>query len=538
MSATIDFKLSINLQLNNSKSQVNIMTEKIWKSVDEVHSHAELAINKKVRDLVKDETLMKYYEKRNNKGWVGNSIESDWFSIPNNSRKEADIPYLDLDIKVTPIRLTKNGWSAKERLTLNLFDFNEEHNKTFDEASFFKKATYIELLYYEYKDYIDSPDFIIKAANLLNLKDLPKEDLLIIEQDWNTIIKKIKEGKAEELSDSLTKYLGATTKGAKTESNLTSQPFSETRAHRRAFTLKGAYMSTLAKKFMDIDRDDEKIIKDINELKQNSFEDIVLHRFKPYVGHTKKELASIFDMEIPERNDKASSAALARKMLNLDGEIEDTEEFNKADISVRIMTIIPQSKKSTEGFKIIIPGENSIEPEIIVNQSWEDSSLREHLSSQQFLLVIFEKIDDETIFKGAKFWRVNYDDLETTIQDTWTNVRSILNNGVKLEYKKQVKPTATGKLYQVKNNLPGMSSTPALHVRPSAEIACYHNNLSLAMKLPVSSRWINKPNHTDWIPGRRPSDLPINELTDEYMTKQVWWLNPKYMYKQVKEFFE
>src|SRR5699024_4423419 len=172
---------------------------------------------------------------------------------------------------------------------------------------------------------------------------------------WNTNIKKIKEGKAEELSDSLTKYLGATTKGAKTESNLTSQPFSETRAHRRAFTLKGAYMSTLAKKFMDIDRDDEKIIKDINELKQNSFEDIVLHRFKPYVGHTKKELASIFDMEIPERNDKASSAALARKMLNLDGEIEDTEEFNKADISVRIMTIIPQSKKSTEGFKIIIP---------------------------------------------------------------------------------------------------------------------------------------------------------------------------------------
>jgi len=523
---------------NNMHIQVKNMTEKIWQSVDEVHNHAKKAVNQRVRDLVKDETLLKYYDKKNNKGWVGNSIESDWFSITNNSRKEADIPYLDLDIKVTPIRLTKNGWSAKERLTLNLFDFNDEYNKTFEEASFFKKATYIELLYYEYKDYLDSPDFIIKAANLLNLKKLPKEDLLIIKQDWNTIIKKIKEGKAEELSDSLTKYLGATTKGAKTESNLTSQPFSEIRAHRRAFTLKGAYMSTLAKKFMAADKDSEKVIKDINELKEHSFEDIILHRFKPYIGHTKKELASIFNIEIPKRNDKASSATLARKMLNLDGEIEDSEEFKKAGISVKIVTVSSKSKRSNEGFKIIIPGESSIEPETIFNQSWEDSSLREYLSSQQFLLVIYEQINNETIFKGVKFWRVNYHDLESVIKDTWTKVKSILSNGVALEYKKQTKPTATGKLYRVKNNLHGLSSSQALHVRPSARIACYYNNPNLSMKLPVNSKWVNKPKQTDWIPGTKPKSLPVNELTDEYMTKQAWWLNPKYMYKQVKEFFE
>lgn len=514
------------------------MTQKRWESVEEVHNHAKQAVNKKVRDLVKEETLHKYYETRNNKGWVGNSIESDWFSVPNNSRKEADIPHLDLDIKVTPIRLTKNGWSAKERLTLNIFNFYDESNRTFENASFFKKCTFIELLYYEYKDKIDSPDFIVKAANLLNLKDLPKEDLLIIEQDWNTIVQKIKEGKAEELSDSLTKYLGATTKGAKTESNLTDQPFSNVQAHRRAFTLKSGYMSTLAKKFMHVEENDEKIVTDISELKSHTFEDIILNRFMPYIGHSKKELASIFGIEIPKKNDKATSALLAKKMLNLDGEIEDTEEFKKAGISVKIVTIVPEKKKSKESFKILIPGESHINPELIVNQSWDDSLLRDYLSSQQFLLVIYEQTKHEIVFKGAKFWRVNLNDLDTIIKQTWLKVQSILTEGVMLEYKKLNKPTATGKLYQVKNNLPGISSSQALHVRPSAEIACYYNDPNLSMELPSPSQWINKPEKTDWLNYEKPVNLPEKELTDTYMTKQAWWLGPKYVYKQVNEFFE
>lgn len=198
------------------------MDEKIWGSVEEVHEHASKAVNKKIKDLVTNETVEKYYANTSNKGWIGNAIESDWFQVPNNSRKEADIPYLDLEIKVTPIRETKKGWSAKERLVLNIFDFNDEYKRKFLNASFIEKSNLIELLYYEYKKNVDSPNLKIKAATLFNFDDLPEEDLLIIEQDWNIIIDKIKEGKAEELSDSLTKYLGATTKGSKTEKILQS----------------------------------------------------------------------------------------------------------------------------------------------------------------------------------------------------------------------------------------------------------------------------------------------------------------------------
>ena len=109
---------------------------KKWNSVEEVHKHAKNAVGQKIRNLVSEETVDKYYASPNNKGWLGNAIESDWFQIPNNSRAEADIPYLNLEIKVTPIKETKKGWSAKERLTLNIFDFNDEYKRSFENASF------------------------------------------------------------------------------------------------------------------------------------------------------------------------------------------------------------------------------------------------------------------------------------------------------------------------------------------------------------------------------------------------------------------
>lgn len=515
------------------------MEEKKWSSVEEVHSHAQDAIGKLVKSLVTETTLQKYFDKPDNKGWIGNAIERDWFGIPNNSRHEADIPYLGLEIKVTPIRNTRNGWSAKERLVLNIFDFKDEYKRDFERSSFIEKANLIELIYYEYIKGKIGPEFFITAATLFDLKKLPKEDILIIKQDWEIIVNKIKEGKAEELSDSLTKYLGATTKGSKTEKNMTSQPFSDKKAHRRSFTLKGAYMSEVARKVMAGEHYcEEKIIEDIDELEVKLFEDIVLEKFKPHIGKTKVDLAKKLGVDIPKKDDKASSAVLAKKMLNLQGDIEDTEEFKKADISVKIVTVDAANKKTTEGFKIIIPGQSVIDPAKLYNEKWEESSLREYLSSYQFLLVIFERTTEAVYFRGAKFWHVPYDDLEGEIKQTWEEARDKLMKGVRLEYKKLNKPTKTGKLYEVTNDLPGMSSGEILHVRPSAKVACYYDDPRYAMKLPAKSNWINRPESTDWEEGRKPAEMVVNELSDEYMTKQAWWLNRDYMYYQVQEFFE
>src|SRR5699024_10666799 len=144
------------------------MTKK-WNSIKEVHAHAKKAVNKKVKEVVKPETVLNYNPK--NKGWVGNSIESDWFGIANNSKKEADFPNLNLELKVTPIRQTRNGWSAKERLVLNIFDFHDEYNRQFENASFLEKANLMELIYFEFIKETPDPEFYIKDATLFNLYD-------------------------------------------------------------------------------------------------------------------------------------------------------------------------------------------------------------------------------------------------------------------------------------------------------------------------------------------------------------------------------
>jgi len=503
-----------------------------WESVGAVHQHAKEAVGKKIKDLIREDTLIKYYDKPQNKGWLGNAIESDWFNIPNNSRHEADIPYLNLEIKVTPVRKTKKGWSAKERLVLNIFDFHDEITRTFEQASFLEKASLIELMYYEYKKEDIPPDYNIKAATLFNLHELPKEDQLIIQQDWKIIVSKIKAGKAEELSDSLTTYLGATTKGSKSEKNLTTQPFSKIRAHRRSFTLKGAYMSQIARRILGEEDNLEKIIQDPKELIEESFDDIIIGKFNSFVGMSKRELGKKLDVKIPKKDDKASSHLIAKKMLNLDGEIQDTEEFKKAGISVRIATFDSSKKHKypalEQAVKILIPnGNHEVNPFEIVETKWEDSDIYEYLSSYKFLFIIFEKKRDGTYFRGAKFWRVPTEVLDNQIRCVWENTRQIFEEGIELTYTELKKPTSTGKKYKILNNLPSKSGYGTIfHLRPSSAVACYNNNSTLSMKLPIKSKWIN-----------RPEELRDTILSDYYVTKQAWWFSKGYMYEQVKEFF-
>src|SRR5699024_12614849 len=100
-------------------------------------------------------------------------------------------------------------------------------------------------------------------------------------------------------------------------------------------------------------------------------------------------------------------------------------------------------------------------------------------------------------------------------------IKSILKYVVKLTYNKYKKTLKiTGKVYYIENNLPKMSDTPILHIRSSSKHACYYNNDSLAMELPAKSKWFNRPAYLQ------------DTLTDFYMTKQAWWLNSDYMYKQ------
>lgn len=510
------------------------MDEKQWEK-NELILHSKKSIGKKIKDLVNPEHVIEYYKNPKNKGWIGNSIESDYFLLPNNNRHEADFANIGVELKVTPIKHTKRGWSAKERLVLNIFDFNDEYKRTFENASFMEKASLMELIQYEFQKNIPSPELEIKAATFLDLHELPEEDLLIIKNDWNIIIDKIKQGKAEELSESLTQYLGAAPKGSKSEKNMTTQPFSDIKAHRRAFSLKSTYMTQLTRQILDgsfqsshdnavLNKShiaepskeyvtNEHIIKNINQLKKYSLEEIIIQKFQPYFGKTKTELAQILNINIPEKDDKASTALIAKRILNLNTDIQNTDEFLKSGLIMK--TIVANSKKHSikENFKLF-----TVNFQDIIDNNWEDSEFRDFLLSHRFMLVIYDQTDTDMIFKGIKFWNVPYTDIEEVAREMWLMLKNIISQGVTLTYT----PANTKKGYIIKNNLPSIKDNSMAHIRPNARKSSYRNDNN-TVKMPYKHQWINRPDHL------------IDELSDEYMTKQAYWLNAQYMYKQIKD---
>lgn len=535
-----------------------------YKNIREIKERGEAAIGKMIKELVKQENVDKWYASPRNKGWLGNAVEKDWFGLANNSRPEADFNNLGVELKCAGLKFFKKekSWGAKERLVLNIFDFNEEYKRDFQNSSFLKKSKLIELMLYKYdpvnyfqfegKDYPLYPEFIMTHSILLNLKDLIDDDWAIIENDWNIIMDMIRQGRAEDISEGMTQYLGAVTKGSKTAENQTTQPFSKKKAHRRAFSLRPTYMKEITKRIVDgelkssitydsyqndypelRERVDTKqkdtqehVIENLSELKYKTFEQIIIDRFNPYLNMYKKDLAEKFGVKIKKNNDKASSRLIAQKMFNLKGDLEETDEFKKAGIAVKIVTVssnqrtkASEKRLTTEGFKL--EADVSFIKDIS-NLEWEETRVYDYLSTTKFLLVIYEETSEGEIFKGVKFWYMPEYELMGTVKNTWEIIKQTLNNGVELTYK----PVKNQNGYKIENNLPSQVSGPQiLHIRPSATKSDYHKSKN-SDRLPSPAIWKNRPEEMREI------------LTDNYMVKQALWLNKNYMYQQVKEFFE
>lgn len=536
-----------------------------YKTIREIKERGEAAVGKLIRELVTQENVDKWFTSPRNKGWLGNAVEKDWFGLVNNSRPEADFNNLGVELKCAGLKFfeKEKSWGAKERLVLNIFDFNEEYKKDFQNSSFLKKSKIIQLMLYKYdpvnyfqfegKEYPIYPDFLMTHSILLNLNDLVDDDWAIIENDWNIIMDMILQGRAEEISESMTQYLGAVTKGSKTVENQTTQPFSDRKAHRRAFSLKPTYMKEITKRIVagklkssitynsyqndypellhtkQIDNN-EHIIKDLSELKHKTFEQIILEQFKPFYNMEKKVLAEKFGVTIKNRNDKASSRLIAQKMFNLKGDIEETDEFKKAGIAVKTVTVKSNQRKKTSKKRLTTEA-FKLESDVsfindISNLDWEDTRVYDYLSTTKFLLVVYEETPEGEIFKGAKFWYMPEDDLMGTVKKTWETIKQTLITGVELTFKPVKKSASNKKGYKVENNLPSQVSGPQiLHIRPSADESDYHESKN-SDRLPSPAVWKYRPENMKDV------------LTDNYMVKQAFWLNKNYMYQQVKEFFE
>ena len=429
--------------------------------------------------------LNNYQVKANlyNKGSHGHILEEDVFHYAINSKSAPDFEDAGIELKVTPYKINKDGsLSAKERLVLNIINYMEEYKNTFFTSHFWEKNKLTQIVWYLNEE--GKPKDQLRIDHEL-LFSFPEEDLLIIKKDWETIIDKIKSGKAHEISEADTMYLGACTKGANSNS-VRKQPFSDIMAKQRAFCLKTSYMTQLVRWYIG-GVNTEKVCHELDQ--SLSFEDYIINTLMKYKGFSVNQLCDCFSVNSKTKN---LSEILIARMLGIHGRVAQTEEFLKANI-------IPKTIRITESGRIkesmSFP---SFKYQEIVNQNWEESDLFEMFSTTKFMFAVFVEKAGQYYFEKIKFWNMPMHLLENEVKPVWLKTVDIIKKG------NIVRDIKNGKRM---TNFPGMCENDVCHVRPHGQ------NANDVYPLPVKDKF---------------TGLTV-------YTKHCFWLNNTFVRKIIME---
>ena len=376
------------------------------------------------------------YAPRRGKGGIGQMVENLYFLLETNNNPEADFSSAGMELKCTPLKLAKNNeYHIKERLVCNMINYCEVIKDDFEHSHFYLKCQLMLLMFYLYKQGHDNLDleFIFSV-----LWKLPEKDLIIIRQDYETIINKIKRGEAHLLSEGDTMYLGACRKGQKGES-LMKQPNSDFGAPRRAFCLKMAYMRTVLQFVLE---SKEKAVKNFEysteqlvtekELTKQSFDEILLKRFSPFIGKSFQRIADEKGIDL-SNNPKNKFAMIANAIASLDKctNINRSEEFVKAGLTMKTIRV-EQNGRIKEAMSF----ENIDYFEVAECDEWFDSRLYE-LFSSRFMFVVYKeqhKGQEEYILDDVFFWTMPQSDL-TQAEEYWNHIKeNIIDDHISEEY--------------------------------------------------------------------------------------------------------
>lgn len=438
----------------------------IGKSFADVCEQDDIAKAMVVREMTNYEAK---HENKKRKGGLGELIEERFFHYQANNDARPDFDKAGVELKVTPYKKNKNGTLvAKERLILTMIDYFSVVNEVFEDSHMWQKARLILLVYYLYQQEIKNRlDYRIGYVKLFAP---PEQDIKIIAHDFEVIVEKIRNGKAHELSEGDTLYLGAAPKAA-TSKDRRKQPFSDELAKPRAFAFKSSYMTYVLNNYIIPGKNTyEPIIKGNAE---ESLEDYVVSKIDAYYNKSVAELCDLFDVKF-QKKPKNLEAMLAYRILGIKG--NHAEEFEKANVVVKTIRIAENNKiKENMSFPTFKFKE-------LVKEEWEDSTFGNYLRETRFLFVVY-KFDQqgELRLKGCQFWNIPYDDLEGNVKLVWERTQKILCEGLKVEKR-------NGKNY---NNFPKSTENPVCHVRPHGQNSKDTYELPDGRWYPKQCFWLN-----------------------------------------------
>ena len=442
------------------------------KDKNSVLDYAKQLKGKTLREVCSSDILKHKYSGKGNFGQV---LEKFYFGYEPNSNAEADFFEAGMELKSTPLKRLKNGeYRSKERLVLNIINYLEVVNQQFETSDFWKKNATLLLIFYLHQANYDLLDYVIKLVDAWNY---PTTDLEIIKKDWRLIKQKIEDGKAHELSEGDTFYLGACTKGANASSTR-NQPFSNVPAKQRAYSLKQGYVNhIIASISTGAIGIYGKLIPSVAVAKRQTIEEIVISKFKPYYNKTVKQILKKTGVKI-NTTAKSFYANLTKAILGIELD-KEIEEFEKAEIIVKTVRLkennLPKEDISFSNFKY----------QEIINEEWDESNFKDILE-HKFLFVFFQFENAELVLRKVKFWNMPYADI-LEAERVWEQTKSIVQKG------KIVREVKNGIRY---TNFPNKTFNPVSHVRPHATNAADTYPLPTKDKLTKANEYTK---HCFWL---------------------------------------
>jgi len=379
--------------------------------------------------------------KRKGKGGLGQMVEELFFNYDVNSNRNADFADARVELKCTPLLKSKSddSYRIKERLVCTMIDYFEIVNTPFEDSHLISKCQLMLLLFYLHVsgDAIYDYEFLFRI-----LWQLPEKDLVLIKKDYQTIAEKVRRGEAHLLSEGDTLYLGACRKGQKGDSPQ-AQPNSEIKANKRAFSLKPAYMRYILNhviesgnnwftNYAEVEKPQFELVSSV-ELQNNTFEDVILQRFAPYIGKNYVQICDMLGIQAYQAKNKYADVGALIASNSESKRLSTAEEFIKSGIVMKTVRLGNNGMpKESMSFK------NIDYCEIYDNDNWIESETYE-VFTNRFMFVVFKPAQGEEItvynnrtrefvteqsyiLDSVFFWTMPPEDLEIA-EDYWENIR-------------------------------------------------------------------------------------------------------------------
>lgn len=362
-------------------------------SPQSILEYAKKLSGKKLSEVVDFTDIL---EDIRNKGDLGTMVEKYFFQHTPPNDHNPDFAEAGLELKTTGVLYKKGKYVAKERLVLTMIDYIKLVEESWESSTLLNKCRLMLLLFYLYES--DVPVYDRRFVLHPMLFQFPEEDLAIIMQDWITIQSKVRDGKAEELSEGDTFYLAACRKGSGgLKEKLRKQPFSDVGAKSRAFSLKPSYMTRV----IEHHGQEAEILNSTTVLSQGIIS-ATYEKLGQHIGKSVEQLAHEFSYYRSGPNDKGYFRNLVMRLFDVSGRV--VPELEKAGVILKTVRVDkngkPYEDMSFRNFKY----------DEIVDQTWEESTFFSEIE-QKFLFVIYRTGDDGVLrLDNIKYWNMPYED--------------------------------------------------------------------------------------------------------------------------------